>query len=321
MIGRLVVLYNKINMKEFCSCCIFNQYLIFQVQIISRASRCKHASCHSWTLYQTCHFLVCWPVTVPHNISSALMIIRNVFLAWYAIECMFILVCWSIWELSCPQFLILAFIWLLLQLLWLWRPRLLMIFCPRVIRWFRKRKRQNNMLHCHLVSLFDLWGWFIEATLQNTRNLCIISCKFGPVVLVGEWYKLFIFWMVRERESRRERGSLGDKLWDLPFGVGNVWSIKFDWVRWKSRSLIPDVWVLDTYVYLMLQFLVALWKNYRTSVHNFFICYLAALWPTLGHCWWGSLTNLIFIFAFTCFDLKVTRSLVTRLGPKSWSST
>ena len=231
MIGRLVVLYNKINMKEFCSCCIFNQYLIFQVQIISRASRCKHASCHSWTLYQTCHFLVCWPVTVPHNISSALMIIRNAFLAWYAIECMFILVCWSIWELSCPQFLILAFIWLLLQLLWLWRPRLLMIFCPRVIRWFRKRKRQNNMLHCHLVSLFDLWGWFIEATLQNTRNLCIISCKFGPVVLVGEWYKLFIFWMVRERE----RAGGKEAVW-----VINCETCLLVWEMFEASNLIES---------------------------------------------------------------------------------
>ena len=230
---------------------------------------------------------------------------------------MFILVCWSSWELSCPQFLILVFIWLL-QLLWLWRSGW---SWSSVLESLDDSAREKDKITCFiviLVLLFDPWRWFIEATLQSSRKFCIISCKFGPVVLeVGEWYKLFFFfWMVRE--SRRERGSLGDKLGDLPFGVGNVWSIKFDWVRWKSRSLIPDVWVLDTYVYLMLQFLVALWKNYRTSVHNFFICYLAALWPTLGHCWWGSLTNLIFIFAFTCFDLKVTRSLVTRLGPKWW---
>ena len=53
---------------------------------------------------------------------------------------------------------------------------------------------------------------------------------------------------------------------------------------------------------------------------NFFICYLAAVWPTLGHCRWGSLTNLMFITAFN-FDSNVTWNFVTVLGPKAWSST
>ena len=99
--------------------------------------------------------LACWLVIVPHNISSALMIRQNVFLAWDAIECVFVLVYWFNRKLSCPRFLIIAVIWLFLRLLWIWRP-LLVIFCPRVIRWFWGRGRQNNMLRRHFV--FALWS-------------------------------------------------------------------------------------------------------------------------------------------------------------------
>ena len=111
-----VVLYNEINKKEFCSCCIFNQCLIIQCQISSGASRWKHNSYRSWTLYGTCYFLMYRLVIVSHNINSTLMITRNVLLAWNAIEYVFFLVCWSNRELSCPRFLILIFIWLLFQL-------------------------------------------------------------------------------------------------------------------------------------------------------------------------------------------------------------
>ena len=45
-----VELYNEINMKEFCSCCMFSQCLIIQYQITSRASRCKHNNHRPWTL-------------------------------------------------------------------------------------------------------------------------------------------------------------------------------------------------------------------------------------------------------------------------------
>ena len=84
-----VVLYNEINKKEFCSCCIFNQCLIIQCQTSSGASRWKHNSYRSWTLYGTCYFLMYRLVIVSHNINSALMITRNVLLAWNAIECVF----------------------------------------------------------------------------------------------------------------------------------------------------------------------------------------------------------------------------------------
>ena len=48
----------------------------------------------------------------------------------------------------------------------------------------------------------------------------------------------------------------------------------------------------------------------------FFNCYLAVPRPTLGHSWGDSLANPMLITAFFyIFDPKVTRSLVTRLGP------
>ena len=47
----------------------------------------------------------------------------------------------------------------------------------------------------------------------------------------------------------------------------------------------------------------------------FFICYLAAPWPTLGHYRGDSLTHPMLITVYYIFDLKVTRSLITRLGP------
>ena len=62
---------------------------------VNDCSRYKHASYSSWALWPTYHSLVCWPVTVSRSISSAFMIIRNVFLEWYARECVFILVCFS----------------------------------------------------------------------------------------------------------------------------------------------------------------------------------------------------------------------------------
>ena len=58
------------------------------------------------------------------------------------------------------------------------------------------------------------------------------------------------------------------------------------------------------------------------TIHNsklvflvFFNCYLAAPWPTLGHYRGDSLTHPMLITAFYIFDLKVTGSLITRLGP------
>ena len=59
------------------------------------------------------------------------------------------------------------------------------------------------------------------------------------------------------------------------------------------------------------------------TIHNsklvflfFFNCYLAAPRPTLGHYRGDSLTHPMLITAFFyIFDLKVTGSLVTRLGP------
>ena len=54
----------------------------------------------------------------------------------------------------------------------------------------------------------------------------------------------------------------------------------------------------------------------------FLKCYLVAPRPTLGHCRGGSLINLMLITTFlTYFDPKISRSLVTRLGPKAWPST
>ena len=50
------------------------------------------------------------------------------------------------------------------------KVRLVMIFCPRVIRWFCKRKRQNNMLHCHFGFAFwsmRLIHWGYIAKLQK----------------------------------------------------------------------------------------------------------------------------------------------------------
>ena len=48
----------------------------------------------------------------------------------------------------------------------------------------------------------------------------------------------------------------------------------------------------------------------------FFNCYLAVPRLTLGHSQEGSLNNPMLISKFlNYFDLKVTRSLVTRLGP------
>ena len=48
-------------------------------------------------------------------------------------------------------------------------------------------------------------------------------------------------------------------------------------------------------------------------------CYLTASQPTLGHFWWGILTNLMLITAFLIyFDPKVTRSLIARLDSKAW---
>ena len=47
--------------------------------------------------------------------------------------------------------------------------------------------------------------------------------------------------------------------------------------------------------------------------NNFFICYLADKWPTLGHYRGYNLTLLMSITAFSSnFELKVTRNLVTR---------
>ena len=55
----------------------------------------------------------------------------------------------------------------------------------------------------------------------------------------------------------------------------------------------------------------------KMPVLFFFIlnCYLAAPWPTLGHCRGDSLTHPMLITAFYIFGPKVTGSLVTRLGP------
>ena len=51
---------------------------------------------------------------------------------------------------------------------------------------------------------------------------------------------------------------------------------------------------------------------------SFFNCNLAVPHPTLGHCRGGSLTKLMLITALVpWFDLKVTWSLVTRLGLKA----
>lgn len=49
---------------------------------------CQLSFLNSWTHLL---FLVLWLVKVPHSVSSALMITRNVCLACYVIECMFIL--------------------------------------------------------------------------------------------------------------------------------------------------------------------------------------------------------------------------------------
>ena len=54
--------------------------------------------------------------------------------------------------------------------------------------------------------------------------------------------------------------------------------------------------------------------------HYFFICHLVAPWPNLGHCWGGSLTNLMLITTFIYFNPKHTKCLITRLGPKAWPS-
>ena len=57
-----------------------------------------------------------------------------------------------------------------------------------------------------------------------------------------------------------------------------------------------------------------------TTIRKFgdcFICYLAAPQHTLGHCEGGSLINPMVITALTYFNLKVTRSLITRLGSKT----
>ena len=85
--------------------------------------------------------------------------------------------------------------------------------------------------------------WFIHPTLGSTWKPCRISCKFGSVGLeTREWYRHFLSWIVRE--SRRESKSLRERLWDLLFGVGNVWSVKFDWVKckkWGSHSRCENV--------------------------------------------------------------------------------
>ena len=54
----------------------------------------------------------------------------------------------------------------------------------------------------------------------------------------------------------------------------------------------------------------------RNQLFFFFNCYLAAPRPTSGHYRGDSLTHPMLITAFFCiFDLKVTGSLVVRLGP------
>ena len=50
----------------------------------------------------------------------------------------------------------------------------------------------------------------------------------------------------------------------------------------------------------------------------FFICYLAAPQPNLGHRWGGSLDIWCWSLSFTYSDPKNTRSIVTRLSPKAW---
>ena len=65
--------------------------------------------------------------------------------------------------------------------------------------------------------------------------------------------------------------------------------------------------------------------QFKVSFRYLFLlnCYLGAPWPTLGRCRGSSLTNPILITALFSFlfELKVTRSLVARLGPKARSST
>lgn len=46
----------------------------------------------------------------------------------------------------------------------------------------------------------------------------------------------------------------------------------------------------------------------------FFICYLAAPWPTMGYCYCHRVSD-------ASLDLRVTGSLLTRLGPKGCFST
>ena len=52
-------------------------------------------------------------------------------------------------------------------------------------------------------------------------------------------------------------------------------------------------------------------------INDFFNCYLAAPQPTMGHCQGADLTNLMFITAFTYFNLKVTGSLLTKVGTQN----
>ena len=67
-------------------------------------------------------------------------------------------------------------------------------------------------------------------------------------------------------------------------------------------------------------FIVSKTSSFKTCLkkmiflkNNFFICYLADKWPTLGHYRGYNLTLLMSITAFSSnFELKVTRNLVTR---------
>ena len=77
------------------------------------------------------------------------------------------------------------------------------------------------------------------------------------------------------------------------------------------QSVEIDFWETLMFIYMQkIKFIF----NFFFEIF-FFNCYLTAPLPTLGYYRGGSLTHPMLITVFYIFDPRITRNLITRLGP------
>ena len=120
------------------------------------------------------------------------------------------------------------------------------------------------------------------------------SLKRGPSTgNFAEIFEFLNFWIPLNYAKNFQKALFTEHLWMIATADSSF----------QTKVLLLDQTLFDFPLIFFLLLLI------------FFNCYLAAPQPTLDHYWADSLTHPMLITAFYIFDPRVTKSLITRLGP------